>query len=291
MPERSSEPPQSGPGVEHPITTSLRAQRGVPRYRRVRTRPVRLRVIERARGAVGRAGRLDVEHSTVHESDMGCAVTENFRGYVQALYGFDAVVQRTAENEWNRQSPCEMWKARDVVVHVAWACELFAQMSAGIPASVPATNDGPGVPAPSDDGHQMSPSVLAAYVEIDQRFVDDPLGSWNRSRSLCLDALDQPGVPEVITRSPWGETDMDSWLGFAAWDPLVHTWDLARAVGQPVIVDAGLCERALEQAQDFDAAHNLRRPGVADDVRATIRTDPLGRLLAFAGRNLDWQSN
>jgi len=181
-------------------------------------------------------------------------MTENFRGYVQALYGFDAVVQRTADEEWDRQSPCESWKARDVVVHVAWACELFAQMSKGIPASVPATDEQTGVPAPSDDGHQMSPSVLSSYAALNESFLDGPIETWNRSRSLCIDALDQPGVPELITRSPWGETDMDSWVGFATWDPLVHTWDLARAVGQPVIVDAELCERALKRAQDFDAA-------------------------------------
>lgn len=151
---------------------------------------------------------------------------------------------------------------------------------------MPATDDQTGVPAPSDDGHQMSPSVLSSYAALNESSLAEPIETWNRSRSLCIDALDHPGVPEPITRSPWGKTDMDSWIGFATWDPLVHTWDLARAVGQQAIVDSELCQRALERAQDFDAAHNLRRPGVADEARPTTRVDPLGRLLAFAGGTL-----
>lgn len=216
-------------------------------------------------------------------------MTENFRRYVQALYGFDAVVQRIRDGEWDHQSPCEAWNARDVVVHVAWGCELFAQMAQGVSASVPAKDDRSGVPAPSDDGYEISPLVLASYLAINERSLTDPIGVWNRSRSVCLEALDQPGAPQMVTRSPWGETDMDSWLGFATWDPLVHTWDLARAVDQQVVVDAELCERALEHAQEFDAAHDLRRPGVASTATETTRTDALSRLLAFAGRDLDWQ--
>jgi hypothetical protein len=82
---------------------------------------------------------------------------------------------------------------------------------------------------------------------------------------------------------------MDNWLGFAFWDPLIHTWDLAQAVDQPVIVDAQLCERALERAQAFDAEHNLRRPGVASAETSPPTPDALGRVLSFAGRDPAWK--
>lgn len=216
-------------------------------------------------------------------------MTENIRGFVQALYGFDAVVQRMTDSDWVRQSPCEAWVARDVVAHVAWTCELVARMAEGEPASVPVSADQPGGLSLSDDGHHLDPTVLALYAVIDGQIRADPHVQWNRSRSVCLEALDQPGVSGCVTRSPWGETDMDRWLGFATWDPLVHTWDLSRAAGQPVLVDPALCERALEQARDFDAVHNLRRPGVVGPVLEATRQDALSRLLAFAGRNLDWE--
>ena len=105
-----------------------------------------------------------------------------------------------------------------------------------------------------------------------------------------VEALDEPGVGGLVTRTPWGEeTDMDSWLGFAFWDPLVHTWDLAEAVGQPTIVDLGLCELALPAARAHDANYSLRRPGVAEPPIETSTSDPLEALLLFAGRNLDWR--
>jgi hypothetical protein len=82
---------------------------------------------------------------------------------------------------------------------------------------------------------------------------------------------------------------MDTWLSFAVWDPIVHTWDLAAAVGQQTFVDARMCGVALEAARAFDAEHNLRRPGVVAPEVDSASDDPLERLLRFAGRDLDWR--
>jgi hypothetical protein len=84
---------------------------------------------------------------------------------------------------------------------------------------------------------------------------------------------------------------MDTWLSFAVWDPIVHTWDLAEAVGQQTFVDARMCGLALEAARAFDAEHNLRRPGVVAPEVDTASDDPLECLLRFAGRDLDWRDH
>ena len=147
------------------------------------------------------------------------------------------------------------------------------------------------VPAPSDDGYVLAPEVMAAYEALTSEYSSDPIGKWNRDRDELTAALDEPGAGQVQTRSPWGETDIDSWLAFAFWDPLVHTWDLAESVDQPTIVDAGLCELALVAARAFDAKHDLRRPGVADEERPASRSDALGRLLEFAGRDPGWRAS
>jgi uncharacterized protein (TIGR03083 family) len=218
-------------------------------------------------------------------------VSESIRRYVQAVYGLDAVVQRTSDDKWRHPSPCEGWVAIDVVVHNAWAFKMFVGMVHGRPASVPQSSDGGGVRAPSDDGYVLAPEVIAAYAALTQDYAADPVGKWNRDRDELIAALDEPGAGRVQTRSPWGETDIDSWLAFGLWDPLVHTWDLAEAVGQPTVVDARLCELALVAAGAFDAKHNLRRPGVASGARPPSRSDALGRLLEFAGRNLGWHAS
>jgi uncharacterized protein (TIGR03083 family) len=218
-------------------------------------------------------------------------VSESIRRYVQAVYGLDAVVQRTSDDMWQRPSPCVGWAAIDVVVHNAWAFQMFAGMVHGRPASVPQPSDGGGFPAPSDDGYVLAPEVLTAYASLTTDYSSDPIGRWNRDRDELIAALDEPGAGRVQTRSPWGETDIDAWLTFGVWDPLVHTWDLAEAVGQPTIVDAGLCEVALVAARAFDDQHNLRRPSVANAERPPSRSDSLGRLLEFAGRDLGWRAS
>ncbi len=218
-------------------------------------------------------------------------MSESIRRYVQAVYGLDAVVQRTSDDMWQHPSPCEGWAAVDVVVHNAWAFNMFVGMVHGRPASVPQPSDGGGVPAPSDDGYVLAPEVMATYAALTADYSTDPIGKWNRDRDELIAALDEPGAGRVQTRSPWGETDIDAWLAFGLWDPLIHSWDLAEAVGQPTIVDAGLCELALAAAVAFDAKHDLRRPGVANAKRPPSRSDALGRLLEFAGRALDWRDS
>lgn len=216
-------------------------------------------------------------------------MSESIRRYVHAVYGLDAVVQRTPHDHWQSSSPCEGWVALDVVVHNALSLQMFANMARGIPSSVPAVAEGSGIPSPSDDGYVFEASVLDAASRLPAEYAAEPIACWNRDRDHLIAALDEPGVGERRTRSPWGETDMDTWLSFAVWDPIVHTWDLAEAVGQKTFVDPRSCELALEAARAFDAQHNLRRPGVVASEVETQSNDPLERLLRFAGRDLDWR--
>ncbi|MGB9347387.1 MAG: maleylpyruvate isomerase N-terminal domain-containing protein [Ilumatobacteraceae bacterium] len=216
-------------------------------------------------------------------------MSEHIRRYVQAVYGLDAVVQRTAQDQWQNPSPCDGWVALDVIVHNALSFQMFANMARGTPAAVPAPPDGSGVPAPSDDGHVFDANVLASASRLPAEYSADPISCWNRDRDDLIAALDDPGVGELRTHSPWGETDMDTWLSFAVWDPIVHTWDLAEAVDQPTVVDSRLCELALSAARTFDAEHNLRRPGVAAAEVHASSADAVERLLRFAGRDLSWR--
>src|SRR5580692_9930724 len=39
-------------------------------------------------------------------------------GYRLVASGFDAAVKAAAPDKWEAQSPCEQWRARDVVAHV-----------------------------------------------------------------------------------------------------------------------------------------------------------------------------
>ena len=73
-------------------------------------------------------------------------------------------------------------------------------------------------------------------------------------------------------------------------DVLIHTWDLARAVGLDVVLDEDLCEVALAGAQAKEAA--LRESGMfAASVTVPVAADVQSRLLGFLGRDPDWQGS
>lgn len=107
---------------------------------------------------------------------------------------------------------------------------------------------------------------------------------WNGARDDALDALDQPGALQIEARSPWGHPTVDAFLGFAFYDPLVHAWDLTKAVGQPPVLDARLAQRALDHLTEFGKHKDLRHPiSLAAPVPTTAQ-DPVTRLIAFSGR-------
>ena len=82
--------------------------------------------------------------------------------------------------------------------------------------------------------------------------------------------------------------DVNHLLPMLTTDVLVHTWDLARAVGVAVALDPELCETALSSALKNEAG--LRSSGMFGppiDVSADTHTQ--SRLLAFLGRDPQWQ--
>jgi uncharacterized protein (TIGR03083 family) len=169
-------------------------------------------------------------------------MSDNLLAYIKGLFCFDAVVQRTAPTRWDDPSPCERWTARGVVNHNALVCFMIAEMARGHPAAVPADAVERGRPAPSRDGFVFAPHLAQRFVGAD----DDPVAVWNRRRDDVLEALDRPGALQTEARSPWGHPTVDAFFGLAFYDPLVHAWDLAKAVGQPPVLDVQLAQRALD---------------------------------------------
>ena len=210
-------------------------------------------------------------------------MSENSRNYVQALYGFDAVVQRVDPSRWNDQSPCDAWLARDVVDHMAFICAMVTGMAQGHPAAVP---EGKGFPAPGAPGNVFAPHLMAIFKSPAIGPDDNPVAVWNQYRDQVLEALDDPGALEAKTLSPWGDTTIESFLATVGADAVIHTWDLATAVGQDPMIDPSLAEQGL-QAMSGDEAEgsNWRQPGVMNAEASPVGSDPIDQLIAFSGRN------
>ena len=158
------------------------------------------------------------------------AMTDVQDAYRQISNGFDAAVRAVAPDKWAAQSPCEGWRARDVVAHVV----------EGHRGVIAAVRGGESKPLSADE---------------------DPRRAWEEA-SRRIDEI--TGDPEALAKDidgPTGKMPAGEVIGrFVTMDLLVHTWDLARAVGADERLDEVSVRRAYEALKPMDAM--IRQPNI-----------------------------
>lgn len=167
------------------------------------------------------------------------------------LQGFDRRVRATQHDQWSAPTPCEGWSATDLVAHVA------AGMS-GLAAALTQT-------APS---------------EFDP---NDVPGSWATARNAIVNAIRtvdlRTPVPGPVGLMPAVQV-IERLMSV---DVLVHTWDLARAVGGDELLEEADVMRAYEVMKPMDEI--VRMPGVFGPKLPTpTGADLQTEFLHFLGR-------
>ncbi|MGH9262155.1 MAG: TIGR03086 family metal-binding protein [Acidimicrobiales bacterium] len=149
--------------------------------------------------------------------------------YRRCADAFERKVANVAPDHWSDQSPCEDWKARDVVGHIimmhgAMLGPLDRQLS----------------PAPSLD--------------------DDPLGAFRSARADIEAVLDEPELAATDCDTPAGRIPVEQHIdSVLTTDLVLHGWDLARATGQDDTIDPDEVERIWPTAQGIP--DEMRTPG------------------------------
>jgi uncharacterized protein (TIGR03086 family) len=167
--------------------------------------------------------------------------------------GFDAAVRAAAPDKWEAPTPCEQWKARDVVAHVVEGHRaVIAGVRGGEPEHLGADEDA------RQAWEQASRAIdeISGDAEVLAREIDGPVGKMP--------------VGDIIGR-------------FVAMDLLVHTWDLARAVGADERLDedsVGLAYEALKPMDAMIRQPNVFGPKLEPPPGADLQTE----LLYFLGR-------
>jgi uncharacterized protein (TIGR03086 family) len=157
-------------------------------------------------------------------------MTEVQDGYRLVSNGFDAAVSSVTHDQWDTQSPCEQWKARDVVAHVVAG---HRSVIAGV------------------RGEESTP--LGAD--------EDPKRAWAEAHRTMAEITADPETLAKEIDGPTGKMPVGDIIGrFVTMDVLVHTWDLARTVGANESLDEDSVRRAYEVMKPMDAM--IRRPGV-----------------------------
>jgi uncharacterized protein (TIGR03086 family) len=177
-------------------------------------------------------------------------MSTNLRNFTKALYGMDHVVRATADDAWDQPSPCEGWNAAEALLHAAAVIRGVEGFARG--AEVSAVAGG-------------------------------PKSIWNAARDGVLEALDQPGVLNKVVDSPFGTMPIDAFLGVIQADTLIHSWDVAKAVGGDTGLDSELV--ALAEANLRAFGDGLRGPGLFGPAIDTDESDDAqAAFLKFLGR-------
>lgn len=174
---------------------------------------------------------------------------------------FSAVVDAVPPGGWDAPSPVEGWTARDVVGHLTtWLPGLLS--SAG----------GPRLPeGPSAD--------------------EDPAAAWHHQARAVQDLLDDEANASVVLSNPnFGEVPLPAAISqFYTGDVFMHTWDLARATGQDVDLDAELAGQMLDGMAPMEDL--LRSSGQYGPAVPVGEDAPVAdRLIGFIGRDPSWRA-
>jgi uncharacterized protein (TIGR03086 family) len=168
--------------------------------------------------------------------------------------GFLARAEAVPADAWDNPSPCEGWKARDVVRHVVDTYGMFLGFV--------------GQKLPS------GPSVD-----------EDPAGAYRSARDAVLAGLRKPDVAAAEYESPmFGMSRFDTSVDrFLAADAVVHAWDLARATGGDERLEIDEVKNIGEALAPMDEV--MRGPGAfGPKLEPPEGADEQTRFLAFLGR-------
>ncbi|MEU8461208.1 TIGR03086 family metal-binding protein [Streptomyces sp. NPDC029003] len=180
--------------------------------------------------------------------------------HAAALRLFGERVREVAEDRWDAPTPCTEWTVRDLVGHVTGE-QLW------IP---PLLTEGRTV---ADVGDALSGDPLGA----------DPVAAWDRASAAALEAFAEPGALERTVALSYGPTRGSAYCSELTTDCVVHTWDLARAIGADERLPDGLVEFALKEVMPY--ADTLAASGMfAAPLDFPAGANAQTRLLALVGR-------
>ncbi|MDQ3618809.1 MAG: TIGR03086 family metal-binding protein [Actinomycetota bacterium] len=179
--------------------------------------------------------------------------------HARASEQFDARVEEIRDDQWAGPTPDGLWAVRDLVNHLVYGNRWVPEMVNG-----------------------------RTIEEIGDRFDGDllgrdPKGAWKDSSRDAVGAFLEEAALERTVHLSFGDVPCSEYAHQRGGDVLVHTWDLARAIGADESLPDDLCRSTLEYHLPYDEM--LRgEGGLGPKLETPPGADVQTELLAFFGR-------
>ncbi|ETX01520.1 TIGR03086 family metal-binding protein [Candidatus Entotheonella palauensis] len=179
-------------------------------------------------------------------------IFERWKGLTEA---FTQRLDAVSDNQWDGSTPCADFTVRQLVSHAI-------------------------------DVQRMVPKALGDSGAIDTPNGDDLKSTWKAVHGAALAAYTAEGALDKEIDSPLGGKMPAGQVlgGPPSLDLMIHTWDLARAIGADESLPEDACQMALGLLQSLPS-EALRQPGRFENaIEPPAGADAKTQLLCFTGR-------
>jgi len=171
----------------------------------------------------------------------------------QTFQHTQGVIGNVRPDQYDNATPCSEWAVHDVLQHMIAVVAGMGAAAAG--ADRPPFELGP-----------------------------DPAGQFREASATAIAAWRAPGVLDKIIDAGPGPMPGRVVAGINLLDTATHTWDLAKATGQPTQLPAGVAEAALDASRSI-ISPEIRPGRFAPEASAPSGAGPTEQLVAYLGRN------
>ena len=182
-----------------------------------------------------------------------------------AIDGFGQRLGAVGATEWSAATPCDDWDVRTLVNHVVG--ELLW---------MPPLLEGKTI---AEVGDRFDGDVLGS----------DPLATCKSAATAAHAAAFEPGAQERTVHLSFGDFPGSDYVGQVVSDVIIHSWDLARAIGADDQLDPVLVAFVVEfLTPQIEAWRGAGAFGPAVEVGPDASAQD--RLLAQTGRSAAWKA-
>ena len=169
-----------------------------------------------------------------------------------------ALIGTVRPEDMAKPTPCAEWDVRALINHMIGVCLTYAAVFRDQPVDM-----------------RNAAADLAS---------DRPAAAYSQAAAGLIAAVQAPGALDGTLPQPFRELPKAVGAQIFVGDQMVHTWDLAQALGRPYTMPQDLATATLELALQVPES-DLRGPNAFGPAVACPPDAPVqARLLAFAGR-------